>query len=245
MEHPTEASPRQLARIAGGLYLLNIVAGFFAIGLVPAVLFVEGDAAATLRNIQANELLYRLGISAHMIPVVCNVPLVVILYDLFKVVNRRVALLMVLYSVVGTAVESANLLDQFTPLVLLDGAQDASPLAADQMQALAYAPLGLQTFGYNIQQVMYAGYLCAAGYLVFRSTFLPRAIGVLLAIAALSYLIYSFASFLSPEFAARLVPYIQLPSLVGEGALCLALLLVGVNVQRWRGQASAAGIASP
>ena len=245
MGDPAGASPRQLARIAGVLYLLNIVAGFIAIGVVPALLFVEGDAAATLHNIQANELLYRLGISAHMIPILCNVPLVVILYDLLKGVSRRLALMMVLYSVVGTAIESANLLDQFTPLVLLDAARDSRPLTADQMQALAYAPLRLQTFGYNIQQVMYAGYLLAAGYLVFRSTFLPRVVGVLLAIAALSYLIYSFASFLSPEFSARLVPYIQLPSLVGEGALCLVLLVIGVNVQRWRGQASAAATAAP
>ena len=245
MEDPAGASPRQLARIAGGLYLLNIVAGFIAIGLVPAILFVESDVAATLRNIQANELLYRLSLAAHMIPILCNVPLVVILYDLLKGVNKRLALMMVFYSIVGTAVESANLLHQFTPLVLLDGAQGLHALTADQMQALAYAPLRLQTFGYDVQQVIYAGYLLAAGYLVFRSTFLPRVIGVLLAIGAVSYLIYSFASFISPEFAARLVPYIQLPSLIGEGALCLVLLVIGVNVQRWSGQASAAPIAAP
>ena len=74
MEDPAGASPRQLARIAGVLYLLNIVAGFIAIGVVPAILFVGGDAAATLHNIQANELLYRLSLSAHLIPIVCNVP---------------------------------------------------------------------------------------------------------------------------------------------------------------------------
>ena len=244
-EDTAGASPRQLARIAGALYLLNIVAGFIAIGLVPAILFVEGDVAATLRNIQANELLYRLSLAAHMIPILCNVPLVVILYDLLKGVNRRLALMMVFYSLVGTAVESANLLHQFTPLVLLDGAQGLHALTAAQMQALAYAPLRLQTFGYDIQQVIYAGYLLAAGYLVFRSTFLPRVIGVLLAIGAVSYLIYSFASFISPEFAAHLVPYIQLPSLVGEGSLCLVLLVIGVNVQRWKGQASGAAIATP
>ena len=244
-EDPAGASPRQLARIAGALYLLNIVAGFIAIGLVPALLFVEGDVAATLRNIQANELLYRLSLAAHMIPILCNVPLVVILYDLLKGVNRRLALMMVFYSIVGTAVESANLLHQFTPLVLLDGAQGLHALTADQMQALAYAPLRLQTFGYDVQQVIYAGYLLAAGYLVFRSTFLPRVIGVLLAIGAVSYLIYSFASFISPEFAAHLVPYIQLPSLVGEGSLGLVLLVIGVNVQRWKGQASGAAIATP
>jgi hypothetical protein len=244
-DHAAGGSPRRLARIAGGLYLLNIVAGMFAIGVVPALLFVAGDATATLQNIQAHALLYRLSLAAHLLPIVCNVPLVVILYDLLKVVNRRIAVLMVLYSVVGTAVESANLLHQFTPLVLLDGAGAAPALAADQLRALAYAPLGLQTLGYDIQQVIYAGYLLAAGYLVFRSTFLPRAVGALLALGAVAYLTYSFASFLAPEFAARLVPYIQLPSLLGEGALCLVLLAVGVNVQRWRGQASAAGSAAP
>src|SRR5215210_7522081 len=101
MEPLAGASPRQLARIAGGLYLLNIVAGFFAIGVVPAILVVTGDAAATVQNIQANQPLYRLGLAAHMIPIVCNPPLVVILYDLFKVVDRRVALLVVFYSLVG------------------------------------------------------------------------------------------------------------------------------------------------
>jgi hypothetical protein len=242
-DHPAAASPRRLARIAGGLYLLNIVAGMFAIGVVPALLFVEGDAAATLHNIQAHALLYRLSLAAHLLPIMCNVPLVVILYDLFKVVNRRLALLMVFYSVVGTAVESANLLQQFTPLVLLDGAQDSHALTADQLQALAYAPLGLQSIGYNIQQVIFAFFLLSAGYLVFRSTFLPRAVGVLLAIGALAYLTYSFATFLSPGFAAHLVPYIQLPSLVGEGSLCLWLLAIGVNVQRWKEQARTAGIA--
>ena len=243
MEQLEGASPRQLARIAGGLYLLNILAGGFAIGVVPAILFVEGDAAATLHNIQANELLYRLSLAAHMLPIVCNVPLVVILYDLLKGVNRRISLLMVFFSLVGTAVESANLLNQFTPLVLLDGAQDSHALTADQLQALAYAPLGLQSIGYNIQQVIFAFFLLSAGYLVVRSTFLPRAVGVLLAIGALAYLTYSFATFLSPGFAAHLVPYIQLPSLVGEGSLCLVLLVIGVNVQRWKEQARTAGIA--
>jgi len=227
-----------LARIAGGLYLLNIVAGFFAIGVVPAALVVTGDAAATLENIQANELLYRLGLAAHMIPILCNVPLVVILYDLFKVVDRRIALLAVFFSLVGTAVETANLLNQFTPLVLLD-----SPLLPDQVQALVYAPLALVSIGYAIQQVIYAFFLLSAAYVVFKSIFVHRVIGVLLAIAALAYLTYSFALFLSPGVAARLVPYVQLPSLIGESAFCLSLLALGVNVERWMQQAKFAGVA--
>ena len=216
MEPLTGTSPRQLARMAGGLYLLNILAGAFAIGVVPAALVVSGDAAASLHNIQANELFYRVGLAAHLMPIVCNVALVVILYDLFKVVDRRIALMMVFYSLVGTAVESANLLNQFTPLVLLGRAQE---LGTDRLQDLAYAPLGLVSI---------------------RSTFVPRVIGVLLAIGAVAYLVYSFASFLSPALAATLVPYIQLLSLIGEASLSLSLLAVGVNVRRWREQASVA-----
>jgi hypothetical protein len=175
-----------------------------------------------------------------MIPIVCNVALIVILYDLFRVVDRRIALMMVFYSLVGTAVESANLLNQFTPLVLLDAARQAQTPGFDQVRDLTRAPLGLVSIGYAIQQVIYAFYLLAAGYLVFRSTFVPRVIGVLLALGAVAYLIYSFASFLAPAFSAQLVPYIQLPSLIGEASLGLSLLAVGVNVRRWRERASAA-----
>ena len=107
---------------------------------------------------------------------------------------------------------------------------------SEQLQALAYMPLDSQAISYDIQQVIYACYLLAAGYLVFRSTFLPRILGVLLAIGGLCYLTYSFATFLSPGFAAHLVPYIQLPSGVGELSLCLWLLVMGVNVSRWKMQ---------
>src|SRR5947209_12578937 len=91
--HVTEqtrgASPRQLARIAGALYLINIVLGAFATAIVPAIVVVSGDAAATAHNIQTHELLYRLGLVAHLVVTVTNVPLALIFYELFKVVNRR------------------------------------------------------------------------------------------------------------------------------------------------------------
>ena len=232
MELTAGNSARQLARIAGGLYLVNIVGGAFAIGYVPAMLVVSGNAGVTAHNIQANELLYRSGLVAHLIITVTNIPLAVIFYDLFKVVNRRVALMVVFFTLVGTAVESANLLNQFTPLVLLDSGS-LSALTAEQLKALAYVPIGLQVISYTISGVFFGFYGLCIGYLVFRSTFLPRVIGVLLALGASCYLIYSFASFLSPEFAGHLVPYIQLPSLVGEGSFCLWLLIAGVNVRRW------------
>ena len=236
------ASPRHLARIAGGLYLIIIVGGFFDIGYIQAALVVPGDAAATAHNILAHELLYRMGLAAHMITIVCNIPLALIFYELFKAVNRRLALLVVFFTLVGTAVEGANLLNQFAPLMILGGGHYLSAFNTEQLQALAYMPLDLQAISYDIQQVIYAGYLLAAGYLVFKSTFLPRVIGVLLAIGGLCYLTYSFADFLAPEFAAHLVPYIQVPSGLAELSLCLWLLVMGVNTQRWNEQASAVGV---
>jgi hypothetical protein len=234
------ASPQHLARIAGGLYLIIIVGGFFTIGYVPAALVVPGDAAATAHNIQAHELLYRLGLVAHMITIACNIPLALIFYELFKVVSRRLALLVVFFTLVGTAVEGANLLNQFAPLMLLGGGHYLSVFTTEQLQALAYMPLDAQATSYNIQQVIYAGYLLAAGFLLFRSTFLPRVIGVLLVIGGLCYLTYSFVDFLAPGFAAHLVPYIQIPSGLAELSLCLWLLVIGVNVSRWEKQASRA-----
>ncbi len=240
MERTVAASPRQLARTAGGLYLVNIVGGAFAIGFVPAMLVVSGNAAATAHNIQANELLYRSGLAAHMIVVATNIPLAVIFYDLFRIVNRRLALVVVFSTLVGTAVESANLLNQYAPLVLLSGGQFSSALTAEQVQALTYTPTVLQTISYDFSSVFFGLYGLALGYLVFRSTFLPRLIGVLLVVGATSYLTYGFADVLSPAFAAHLVPYIQLPSLVGEGSFSIWLLLVGVNVQRFKQRASSA-----
>ena len=240
MDRIAAASPRQLARTAGGLYLINILGGFFAIGLVPGLLMVSGDAAATAHNVQANELLYRSGIVAHILIDVTAVLMAVIFYDLFKVVNRRLALLVVFFTLVATAVESANLLNQFVPLVLLGGGPYSSAFTAQQVQAQAYIPMALAGIGYDINSVFFAGYGLTIGYLVFKSDFLPGVIGVLLAVGASCYLAYGLADILAPAFATHLVPYIQLPSLVGEGSFCLWLLIVGVNVQRWNQKAGAA-----
>ena len=240
MERTRGASPRQLARIAGALYLINIVLGAFATAIVPAIVVVSGNAAATAHNIQTHELLYRLGLVAHLVVTVTNVPLALIFYELFKVVNRRLALLDAFFILVATAIEAAGLLNEFAPLVLLGSGPYTSALPAVQLQALAYLPTVLSGIHYSIHTMFFGFDIIIFAYLVLRSTFLPRVIGVLLAIDGLAYLVYSFADLLAPGFAAQLVPWIQLPALIGEGSLCLWLLLVGVDVERWKEWASAA-----
>ena len=239
MDSITGASPRQLARSAGALYLVNIVLGAFAIGVVPAILVVP-DLATTAHNIAAHELLYRSGLVAHLVVTVTNVAMAVIFYDLFKVVNRRLALLDVFFTLVATAIEAAGLLSQFTPLVLLGNGRYASALPAAQLQALAHLPGDLSTVNYSIYGVFYGFDIICVAYLVLRSGFLPRAIGVLLAIDAVTYLVYGFVNLLAPGVAAHLVPWIELPPLLGEGSFCLWLLVVGVDTGRWKERAAAA-----
>src|SRR3982074_2328999 len=240
MDSVAGTSPRQLARMAGALYLINIVGGAFALSIVPAMVLVAGNAAATAHNIQTHELLYRSGLVAHVLVTVTNVPLARIFYELFKVVNRRLALRDVSFTLVATAIEAAGLVNQFAPLVLLGSGPYASALPAAQLQALAYMPSALASVDYNIHTVFFGFDILLMAYLVLRSRFLPRAIAILLAIDGVAYLVYSFTAMLAPGFASQLVPWIQLPALFGEGSLCLWLLVAGVNVEQWKKWASAA-----
>jgi Domain of unknown function (DUF4386) len=235
----TGASPRQLARTAGALYLVNIVFGAFSLGVVPAMLVVPG-MGATAHNIAAHELFYRLGLAAHIVVTVTNIPMAVIFYDLFKVVNRRVALLDVFFTLVATAIEAAGILSQFTPLVL-QASDYARALPPAQLHALAYLPGDLSATGYSVYGIFYGFDALCVAYLVLKSTFLPRTIGVLMALDGLvAYLAYGFTDLLAPGIAAHLAPWIHLPTILGEGALCLWLLVTGVDTARWTQQASAA-----
>lgn len=230
----TEASPQVYARAAGAFYLINIVFGFFAIGYVPSAIVVSGNAAATAHNIIAHGLLYRFGLSAHIIILLTNIPLAVIFYYLFKVVNVKVSLLVVFFTLVGTAIEATNLLNQFVPLTLLNGEHFQSVFNPEQLQSLAYMHIRMQASGFNIALVFFGFYCLSIGYLVFRSTFLPRIVGAFLVIGGLCYLFNSFAVFLAPEFAAGLSPYIQIPSGLAELTLCLWLLVAGLDAAKWK-----------
>jgi hypothetical protein len=198
------------------------------------------DLAAAARNIASHEMLYRLSLMAHIVVTLTNIPMAVIFYDLFKVVNRRLALLDVSFTLVATAVEAAGILSQFTPLALLGNSRYAGALAPAQLQALAHLPGDLSSVDYSIYGVFYGLDILCVACLVYSSTFLPRAIGVLLAVDALAYLVNGFTSILAPGVAAHLTPWINLPAPLGEGSLCLWLLIAGVNARRWKERASAA-----
>ena len=240
-ERIAEVSPRSRARIAGLLYLIVFATGGFAELYVRSTLIVSDNASATAGNILAHEPLFRLGFAADLVGAACYIAVTLILYGLFKPVSRSISLLAAFFSLAGCAILAINLLNYLAPLYFLGNAHYLSALKTDQLQALAFVSLRLHALGYNIAMVFFGLYCLLIGILIVKSTFLPRLLGLLLAIAGLSDLIKSFAIFVSPAFADHLFPYILAPGAIGELSLCLWLLAVGVNGQKWEQQAGAAG----
>jgi hypothetical protein len=233
-QRTAEASPRLKARIAGALYLTGVLS-FFTLAVLGS-LVVAGNAAATAHNILAHEQLYRLALVADIIQLPCYIAVTALYYYLFKPVNRSIALIAVFLGLAGSTLWAVNDFFVLAPLVILGGAQSASALAAGQ--ALVFLNVHVQAS--NIVMVAFGFHVILVGYLIFRSTFLPRFLGVWLALAGVGYLVNSFANFLAPLFAAHLSPYILIPGAV-EIVLALWLLVMGVNAERWNEQARAAG----
>ena len=160
-----------------------------------------------------------------------------LLYGLLRPVSQAVSLAAALFSLVGCAIGAVVTLNLVAALILLKGAPYLAAFGPDQLQALAKFFLSLHGQGYNIS-IFFFGFYCALlGYLVFKSTFFPRWLGVLLAIAGLGWLADSFATALWPTFADRLDSYAMMSGGIGEGALCVWLIAAGVNVPKWQEQA--------
>jgi hypothetical protein len=232
----TEASPRFTARVAGVFYLLTILTRMFVEIFVRNRMVVSDDAAATATNIMAHEPLFRLGFAADIIAFASYIALTALLYELFKPANRSVSLVAAFFSLAASVVQAISSLFHLAPLVLLGGAPYLRVFTVEQLQALALVFLRLRAAAYhNIGLVFFGVYCLLVGILILRSTFLPRILGVLMGLAGLSYVL-----FLSPPLARSLQPYILAFPGVGQIALTLWLLVMGVNVPRWKEQASAA-----
>lgn len=223
--------PQAAARLAGFLYLLIIAGGLFAQAFVRERLIVAGDAAATAGNLLEHATLYRLGFGVHLAYLLCAIVLAVILYDLLRRVSASLGLLALCFDIVAITVEGMGLLDHLAPLRVLT---DAGLAAMDpiQLQAMAYAQARQFAYGFGLSLTFFGAFCIVAGVLIHRSGFLPRILGILMGVAGACYLINSFALFLAPALAGLLFPYILLPCLVGELALALWLLVMGIRVDR-------------
>jgi hypothetical protein len=228
-------SIRQQARVAGFLYLLVILLGGFAEIGVRQGLVVPGDPAATALAIKAHEGFFRLGFAAEMMTNVIAVPLTLILYRLLAPAGRFLALIGIALDLTQNTVNAVNAWTQFAPITLLSNSPDLAAIPHAELAALARLALKWHDVGFGIGLTFFGFALLIEGALIVRSGYFPRWLGALYALAGACYLINSFCNFLAPDLP--IFPYILFPSLVGESAVCLWLLFVGVDEARWRAAA--------
>jgi len=233
-----ETSPQTYARTGGILYLFIIVAALFGEAFVRGRLIVPGDAAATANNILGSETLFRVGLVGEMLTCVCDVALAMILYVLLRPVNRNLALLAALLRLTFVAFYGVTKLFEIAALVVLSGADYLKAFEPGQLHALAYVLLRVHSYGYGVS-LLFFGFCCVLfGYLMHRSGYLPRIIGVLLVVGGFGYIAFSLMQMLAPAFAARLLfPWIMLPAFFAELGLALWLVVKGVNLPKWEERA--------
>lgn len=229
-----EPSPRLRARVAGLLYLIGSVAGVFGILYGPS-LIVPGDASATAGNILAHASLFRLSIVSALLDQVIFILVVLALYQVLKPVNQIMAVLMVIFLLLSIPIAMLNELNNVAVLFLLSGADSLKVFTTDQLHALVPFFLDLHALGLNIAFLVGSPWFFPMGYLVFKSGFLPKILGVLLLINGFGYLIDSFAALLFPNLNVNIVMFTGWVEVV----FALWLVIKGVNVEQWAKRARA------
>lgn len=219
------------ARLAGVWYLILAICGAFAEFGVRQRLIVPGDAAATASNLLGATGLFRTGIVVELLGQVAFVFLVLALYDLLKVVDRRRAGLMVALVLLAVGTTALNLVLQAGALMVLDGGAWTAAFEPAQREALATLFLDLHGFGYGVvAQVFFGLWLLPLASLIVRSGFIPKAVGWLVALAGVGYLVDVVLAAMRPDIGFVLSEY----TFVGELLLMGWLLVKGVNANAWR-----------
>jgi len=224
------SSAKNPGRFAGLLYLLTSIVGFFAMAYVPGKLIVHGNAAATANNIAASETLFRLGIAGELIGMAGFIFVAMALYDLLKGVNRRHALLLLILIVVSVPIAFLNELNSIAALVLVRGADFLSTFEKPQRDALAMLFVNLHRYGFVVAEIFWGLWLFPLGLLVYRSRFLPRFLGVWLALAGFAWVILSLTGVLLPQYQNKVDTYSQ-PAFFGELAFMFWLVIKGAKPQ--------------
>jgi hypothetical protein len=232
-----EWSPRFKARLAGVFEALEGAGSAGGQVAIRGSLVVTGNAAATATNILGHEQLFLLGFASSLIAVAFHLVWAFLFYNLFKPVNRSISLLATFVILVGCAVQALTSLLYLAPLLILQDGSALSAFTPHQLQALALVFLNVNEQAFDVYLVFFGLWCVLIGYLIFRSTFLPRIIGVLLAIDGVGWMLY-----LWPPLANQLFPLIAVASGLAEIPLMLWLLVVGVNAERWKEQEAAAGV---
>jgi hypothetical protein len=222
------SATRNPGRFAGLLYVLTSIPGFFAMVYVPSKLIVNGNAATTASNITASETLFRLSIAGQLVSQAGFIFVALALYDLLKGVNRRQASLMVTLILVSIPIAFLNELNSFAALALVRGADFLSILDKPQRDVLAMLFLNLHFDGILVDEIFFGLWLVPLAVLVYKSRFLPRFLGIWLALDGLGWIVLSLTGVLLPQYYDKVFTYSQ-PASFGEIVFMLWLLIRGAK----------------
>lgn len=235
-----DAAPQTYARLAGGLYLAIIALGIVAQVVVRDRLIVPADVAATARNLTAMQPLWRLGLASEMLALLCTLALAMIYFVLLRPVSRELSILAALLRVVSVSVQAVAVLQLDLALLPLNDPAFSLAFSPDQRAELAALAIRTHSHGYTLALLIVGAAFLIHGFLIVRSTFLPKVLGRLIQVAGVGYLVNGFTLVLAPAWSGQVFLTIMLPVFIGETTLSLWLLIKGVHVERWR-QVAAAG----
>ena len=224
MEEKTDQF-QNLIRVGGVLYLLLIICGIYAEIFVLSELVVGNDPGATANNILSHEALYRSGIIAHIVTLVCSSIMLGILFKIFKSTSGYLALTMVIFNIVAVAIVGVSILYELETLSILRSKFLVSVFSQEQISSLAYLPLRMQTKGYDLALLFFGVVCCLISILILKSKFFWRWVGILMLLAGVCYLTNSLQSFIAPTFRILLLPYILVPCFIAE--LSLSINMIG------------------
>ena len=228
----TTASLKRLARIAGVFYLFVAIFGGFSQGFADPSLYVAGDAAATAGNVIANPALVRVTVVAHLTNAVFFVLTAVALYLLLSHVQKHVARVMVIAVILAAGIISVSAVFTFAALEVATGATYVAAFGAAGANALVLLLLQIEHYGVLAAQVFFGLWLAPLGYLAYRSGLFPKALGVVLVVATISYLVDLLVAFLVPDIAKQAHPLLVIAPLIAEVWLLGYLLVKGVRSPR-------------
>jgi hypothetical protein len=235
------ASPRLTARIAGGLYLAYIAVTALATYLRSTLL--TGDAASTTHNLLASPEILRFAFVTDLVSAVLFFLAAWALYSLLRQVNENFALLFLLLNLAGVVIQASNALNLFAALQALNSSDYVSSFSAAQLQAIAMNDINLYNNGFMIAQIFFGTWVLPLGYLVYKSGFLPRFLGVLLMVDALAILFWFSQFFLLPSYSVLSYPALAV-SFIAEFGLALWLIFVSVKI-RISGSGAGKGVGEP
>jgi hypothetical protein len=224
-----EVSLRDASRIAGFGYLMVFILGIFG-NVIFGKFIVMDDAVTSANNIIANKPLFRLGIASWLIVIVFDALVAWALYVLLKPVNKNLSMLAAWFRLVFVAIFGYSFVDYFSVLQLFTGADYLKVFETNQLQAQAILLLNTHNFGVHISFVFFGLHIFLLGYLILKSGYIPRFLGILLIVASFGYLINSFGNFLSPIYAnskTSFLLFVAVPAIISEFSLTLWLLFRG------------------